>query len=158
MREKSALMKEAIWYFPTLINKGFVALNWKIRTLRGFPAGVKRRSGLLTGILTINDWSLQKRWLTRSLTILCSAMNIPAMPQRQAHSVRRQKRWFWLPALPIRNGAVILAYDNDVVGDKNRCATHEILAKSGVKVIDHIPQNKDFNEELLHQCGFIKLP
>jgi hypothetical protein len=59
-------------------------------------------------------------------------------------------------ALPVRNGAVILAYDNDVVGDQNRRATHQILAQSGVKVIDHIPRNKDFNEDLLHQCRFIK--
>lgn len=59
-------------------------------------------------------------------------------------------------ALPIRNGTVVLAYDNDVVGDQNRGATHEILAKSGLKVIDHIPRNKDFNEDLL--CGFIERP
>jgi len=51
-------------------------------------------------------------------------------------------------ALPVRSGTVILAYDNDVVGDQNRRATHEILAEIGVKVIDHIPREKDFNEDL----------
>jgi hypothetical protein len=61
-------------------------------------------------------------------------------------------------ALPVRNGTVILAYDNDAVGERNRGATHEILAKSDVKVIDHIPRNKDFNEDLLDQWAVSNFP
>lgn len=56
--------------------------------------------------------------------------------------------WVAQKALPVVNGAVILAYDNDASGDKYRRATHQMLASSGKQVIDHIPRKKDFNADL----------
>lgn len=51
-------------------------------------------------------------------------------------------------ALPLANGTVILAYDNDSEGERYRLATREILFDSGKQIIDHRPQRKDFNEDL----------
>jgi len=54
----------------------------------------------------------------------------------------------WVAAQALPKGKVILAYDNDKEGDKYRSATHKILKGSGKEVIDHLPQKKDFNEDL----------
>ena len=51
-------------------------------------------------------------------------------------------------ALPKACGKVVLAYDNDKEGDKYRSATHQILKGSGKEVVEHLPQKKDFNEDL----------
>ncbi len=51
-------------------------------------------------------------------------------------------------ALPKACGKVVLAYDNDKEDDKYRSATHQILKGSGKEVVEHLPQKKDFNEDL----------
>ena len=53
-------------------------------------------------------------------------------------------------ALPKSNGKVILAYDNDKEGEQYRRTTREILADSGKQVVDHLPDKKDFNDDLIN--------
>jgi len=144
--------------FPHFDKQGICGFELKNKSFKGFSRGSKK------AIWSSNRYSNDKRLvITEAVIDALSYHSLFGNKHTRYASTSgafsettKEMILVAVVALPVRNGSVILAYDNDVVGDQNRRATHEILAKSGVKVIDHTPRNKDFNEDLLHRCGEYK--
>lgn len=53
---------------------------------------------------------------------------------------------------------IILAFDNDAPGEKITQEVQALLADTGKEISIHLPQNKDFNDDLKQKLGLPNTP
>jgi len=136
--------------FPHFNKQGVCGFERKNRNFLGFSAGGKK------AIWSSNRYANDERLVITEAVI--DALSYHALfgneQTRYASTsgawsdTTTQMIWVTTQALPKASGKVILAYDNDKEGDKYRRATHQILKGSGKEIQEHLPQKKDFNEDL----------
>jgi hypothetical protein len=136
--------------FPHFDKQGICGFERKNRNFLSFSAGGKK------AIWSSNRYANDERLVIAEAVI--DALSYHALfgneQTRYASTsgawsdTTKQMIWVAAKALPKACGKVVLAYDNDKEGDKYRSATHKILKGSGKEVIDHLPQKKDFNEDI----------